>query len=46
MDKWEDALEALIMALKAAEANHNEGRPPIREVVSKLMELADERELD
>jgi len=46
MDRWEEALEALIVALKASETNLNEGRPPTRDVVSRLMDRAAEEDLD
>jgi hypothetical protein len=45
MDRWEKALEDLIKALKASERNLNEGRPPIREVVNRLMERADDEDM-
>lgn len=45
MDHWEEKLEELIAALKASETNLNEGRPPTREVVSKLMERTAEEDL-
>lgn len=46
MDRWERALEALITALEKSEKNLGEGRPPIREVVSRLMERASDEDLD
>jgi hypothetical protein len=46
MDRWEIALEDLIKALKKSEKNLNEGRPPIREVVNRLMERASDEDLD
>jgi len=46
MDRWEQKLEELVEALKVSERNLNEGRPPTREVVSKLMERCDKEDFD
>jgi hypothetical protein len=46
MDAWEVKLEELVEVLKSSEKNLSEGRPPIREVVGKLLEKAVEEDLD
>jgi hypothetical protein len=44
--RWEKKLDELVEALKKSERNLNEGRPPVREVVNKLMDRCAEEDLD
>lgn len=44
--RWEKKLDELVESLKKAERNLNEGRPPVREVVAKLMDRCADEDLE